>query len=101
MMWQEKELLHTWLKHFRFLDWTEFTSVTIFQDGQYIQLNIHDNLNEIFCKEFHVTCDAAHRIELVIKDSKQKLIESTSDTIQRVMKFVSCGKPYMELLEQK
>ena len=70
-------------------------------DGQYIKLNIHYHLSDIFFREYHVTWDPAHRIELAMKDSNQNFIESTSDTIHSVMKYLSCGKPYLELLDQK
>ena len=40
-------------------------------DGQYIHLNFSDHLQNVLLKEkdYHVTWDPAHRIELSIKDS--------------------------------
>ena len=72
-------------------------------DGQYIHLNINDHLHDTFFKDFHdVTWDPAHRIELSLKDTTgHNFIESTCDTIQCIMKYLSCGKPYMELLDHR
>ena len=71
-------------------------------DGQYINLNIKDHLHDTLLKDFHVTWDPAHRIELSLKDTQDhNFIESTCDTIQCIMKYISCGKPYLELLNHK
>ena len=77
-------------------------------DGQYVLLNIPDHLNNIFFKEYNIIWDPAHRIELALKDCQTDtdtkghiFIEFTCETIQSVMKYLSCGKPYMELLNQK
>ena len=71
-------------------------------DGQYINLNIKDHLHDTLLKDFHVTWDPAHRIELSLKDTQgHNFIESTCDTIQCIMKYISCGKPYLELLNHK
>ena len=73
-------------------------------DGQYIHLNCPDHLSNIFLNDYRVTWDPAHRIELCIKDynsssnEKQSFVEITSDIIQSIMKLLSYGKPYMELL---
>ena len=73
-------------------------------DGQYINLNVSEHLSDIFLKDFHVTWDPAHKIELSIKDTNpdigQSFVESTSDTIQTVTKLMSYGKSYMEFLTQ-
>ena len=76
-------------------------------DGQYVCLKINEHLNSIFLKEYHLTWDPAHCIELSIKDcttksgKKQNFIESTSDIIQNIMKLLSYGKAYLELLENQ
>ena len=71
-------------------------------DGQYIHLDFSDHLQNVLLKDYHVTWDPAHRIELSIKDSTsdkgQSFIENTSDTVQSIMKLLSYGKPHMELL---
>ena len=41
--------------------------------GQYIHLNVPDHLSEIVVKDFHITWDPAHRIELSIKDTNPHL----------------------------
>ena len=74
-------------------------------DGQYIHLKFSEHLSNILLKDYHMTWDPAHRIELSIKDSnsnddrKQSFIETTGDTIQARMKLLSIGKSYMEFLE--
>ena len=56
-------------------------------DGQYIKLNVAKHLKDIFVKDFHLTWDPAHVIELSIKDCKSKeeqpqnFIEHTSEII--------------------
>ena len=73
-------------------------------DGQYIHLNVPDHLKDIFLKDIPVTWDPAHRIELSIKDTTSTneetstFIEKVSDTIQSIMKLISYGKPYLDLL---
>ena len=68
-------------------------------DGQYIHLNFSGHLNNILLKEYHLTWDPAHRIELSINDSSSKpnesqtFVEVTCNTIQSIMTQMSYGKP--------
>ena len=63
-------------------------------DGKYLHLNDPDHLKNIFLKDFRVTWDRAHRIELSITDStsiykeRQSFIKKVSDTIQSTMKLL-------------
>ena len=76
-------------------------------DGKYLHLNDPDHLKNIFLKDFRVTWDRAHRIELSITDStsiykeRQSFIKKVSNTIQSTMKRLSYEKPFMELFSQK
>ena len=91
------------LKH---LGWIKCISGNILSgckmDGQYIHLNFSDHLQNVLLKDYHVTWDPAHMIELSIKDSTsdkgQSFIEKSSDTAQSIMKLLSYRKPYTELL---
>ena len=73
-------------------------------DGQYMHLDVSQHLTDTFLKDFHLTWDPAHRIELSVKDANpnqgQSFIDVTSDKIQTVMKLLSYGKNYMEFLTQ-
>ena len=74
-------------------------------DGQYIHLNFSGHLSNILLKEYHLTWDPAHRIELSINDSSSKpnesqtFVEVTCNTIQSIMTQMSYGKPYRALLD--
>ena len=74
-------------------------------DGQYIHLNFSGHLSNILLKEYHLTWDPAHRIELSINDStskpneRQTFVEVTCNTIESIMTQMSYGKPYRALLD--
>ena len=74
-------------------------------DGQYIRLNFSGHLSNILLKEYDLTWDPAHRIELSINDSSSKpnesqtFVEMTCNTIQSIMTQMSYGKPYRALLD--
>ena len=75
-------------------------------DGQNVQLNVDSHLSEIFLKDFHLTWDPAHRIELAIDDitkhnEHSNFIEHTTSVIQNLMKHGSYGQAYLELLGNK
>ena len=76
-------------------------------DGQYVKLNTAKHFSDIFVQDFYLTWDPGLVIELSIKDCKpkegdpQNFIECTSEIIQSVMKFISYGHAYLELLHSK
>ena len=73
-------------------------------DGLYIHLNASAYLSNILLKEYHLTWDPAHRIELSVKYSSSKpnesqtCVEVTFNSIQSIMPLMSYGKFYRKLL---
>ena len=70
-------------------------------DGQYTKLNVETHMRDILVKDINLSWDPAHRIERAYEDSDDVFINKVINTIQNVMKKISCGKTYETLLEFK